>query len=380
MPIAEMFRTRILPIATLVLGLALLIASFDWSSESEENQDEAKDSAGQSSAAAASIAPGNTISAKTANVPAVRPSSRDELQIGEAFPLLKTVEQRVTQQRAGKEVTTTSRLTVKLSIEVADMVANDAANTAASNRNPGDQLFSIRYDSVKFTQDIPGQEVDYDSARATTVVPASAEPYDALVGQGFQFWLQSNGQIRELAGFEDFMQACLRNVSLEQRTEAWKSMAETSPRDQIANFIDDSVGILPAGSLRLNNHWQRTRRVLQPVPIELAMQYTLREINDHEAVVSIGGTVLPQAVSSFGNVGIEIRGGRVSGQSTIDRRSRLPITSQIDQEIQMTVHVPGEATFEQIKQTRSRITSLYDNTTQQRLPLADAPDSKTSIR
>jgi hypothetical protein len=372
-----MFKSRILPIATLLLGLALLITSFDWSDKPKESQSETNSSDAPSALATNSNAP---TSASVLDVPVVTLSSKPVLHIGDIFPLLKTVEQRVTQQRAGKQVTTTSRLTAKLMIEVVDIVSDDVEKAAAANRTPGDLLLSIRYESVKFTQDIPGLEVAYDSDRSTASVPAAARPYDALVGQGFQFWLQRGGEVRELAGFQDFMQACLRDVSAEQRTEAWKSMAKTSPRDQIANFIDESVGLLPTGPLQLNNSWQRTQQVSHPVPIELSMQYTLREIGADQAVVSIGGTVQPGDVSPVGAVRIEIRGGRVTGQATIDRRSGLPVSSQIDQEIQMAVQVPGEAAFEQIKQTRSRITSLYQDTTQQSLPLAGASGARTSTR
>lgn len=372
-----MFKSRFLPVATFCLGLALLISSFDWSGKTAEDEVEAEipgaiPGAIPAVAVEASPTPPPVATQQKTRLP------RQGLRVGDRFPLVKTVEQRVTQQQEGGDVTTSSRLAVTLFLEVSDVVSAETAGFASHNRNPGDTQLTVRYTRVQFEQDLPGEAVDYDSDNPPSSIPQQARAYHALVGNGFSFWMDRRQQIRELVGFQDFVRSCLRDSTPQQRTQVWKSLTGKSSSDQIANFIDGSIGLLPPTAKKINHRWQQTRRVMQPVPVDLAFQYTLREIGETTALINIGGTAVPAAAVGTDKVKVEIQGGSIRGQCTIDRRTGLPIQSRVEQVIEMTAHLGGGATFRQTKQTLTRINAINEELSEQNFsPTASAKKSTT---
>jgi len=133
-----------------------------------------------------------------------------------------------------------------------------------------------------------------------------------------------DNKIVELVGFEEFLQRCLQNTPASQRETVLAKISESSGDDGIANFIDDSIGLLPynidenhkGGAIRVGETWMKTRRLTQPIPMVLKTEYTLRELNDKTATINIAGDIAASKISSPINqngksVQLYIRGGKI---------------------------------------------------------------------
>lgn len=275
------------------------------------------------------------------------------LKAGDRFPLLKTVEQELKQPSPKGWNISQSKLELTLLVTLQEIIQNDPQSAVKDPRD-GQKRFQVRYHRVKFSQNMPGQEVEYDSNAPPNPVPLAAQVYHGLKDNSFEFWIGADNQILELVGFKPFLERCLKDVPPAQRQQVWDMLAAATGADGIANFVDDSIGLLPPNAVRLGETWTNSRNIPQPVPMHVNNKYTLRQISPQTAEIDIVGTIAPSATygpadQPSSGVQVTIRGGHSLGSCTIDRRTGLPVQSKVEQSMQMKVRMSGGIEFDQQK-------------------------------
>ncbi|MGH7127840.1 MAG: DUF6263 family protein [Planctomycetaceae bacterium] len=278
------------------------------------------------------------------------------LKVGDRFPLLKTVEQTLSQSSHEGLTKSGSRVELLLEIQVDEVHAD------------GRKLLSVRYHRVRYSQDVAGRKVDYRSDDPAQAVPAEALPYHGLIGNGFSFWVGADNQVIEPVGFDEFLARCVRDVPEPQRQAVLARFSRVSAAEGIANFVDDSIGLLPyhsdpagsGGAVRVGDDWTRRREILDPMPLQLQTRYTLRELSETVAEIDILGTIAPSAPAAAveqvsSEIQVTVRGGHSVGSCTIDRKTGLPIRSQVRRYLDMHVRRPDGAEFLQRKEVNTTI-------------------------
>lgn len=333
-------------------GIAALLGGCGWSGDAEDDSAEAP-----------------VPKAETAPVAQLE---RLELRLhpGDRFPLMKTVVQELQQSSVLGPATSQTRLELLLTLTVEEIAADR-------------KRLGVRYNRVRYSQDVAGAKLDYDSAATRGAIPKAALPYHGLVGNGFSFWIGQDNQILEPVGFSEFLERCVRDVPLEERREVLAKFAQTTADEGIANFVDDSIGLLPydvdgkrdGGNVAEGDSWSRERRLLQPMPLYLKTRYTLRELTPHVAEIDVLGTVtnatttdseaasrkVTPASAESGGVGasstpdVVVKRGSTLGSCTIDRGTGLPLKSHVERYLDMTVTLPNGLEFEQRKRTVTTI-------------------------
>ena len=282
------------------------------------------------------------------------PSRADEklqlrLKPGDRFPLEKTVTQTLTQNSPGGPATSRSKLELLLAITVEE-IRDDRKRLA------------VLYQHVRYRHDVAGQVVEYDSNSPPVPVPLQVQAYHGLVNNGFSFWIGPDYKVIELVGFNDFLERCVRGVLPADRQAVLASLSVLSGDEGIANFVDDSIGLLPAGIggnrrdavLEIGSSWSHQRQLTQPIPMYVSSDCTLTELNDDIAEIGIAGTITPLTAyvpseEQNRDVRVTLRGGRSVGRCTIDRSSGLPLNSQIERRLDMVVQLADGSQFEQQK-------------------------------
>lgn len=298
------------------------------------------------------------------------------LAVNQRFPMIKTVEQTLSQASAAGVVQSKSKLELILALTVEEL------------QEDGRKRLRVQYSGVKYSHDIAGEKVSFDSNRSSGPAPPEVQAYQGLVQNGFSFWIGPDNKIIELVGFDQFMQRCLQNTPVSQRETVLAKISETSGDDGVANFIDDSIGLLPyninkehqGGAVRVGESWTKTRRLTQPIPMVLKTEYTLRELNDNIARINIAGDIAASKISSPINqhgksVQLFIRGGKSFGSCLIDRHTGLPLESRIERFLETTVKLENGKQFEQQKQI---VTTIRAFPHQEERPLG--PSAKITPR
>lgn len=294
-----------------------------------------------------SVKDDTTADARLASAPNEPTGVRLELHLktGDRFPLIKTVEQSLVQRSETAPATARTRLELTLAISV-EQEREDAI------------LLRVNYGRVTYEHDINGQRLSFDSQTHQGAVPWDAIPYAGMVGRGFSFWLGRDNRIRELVGYQEFLEQCVANVPLERRQTLLAEVSNRFGDDGVANFIDDSIGLLPydatvdrenATRVMVGDEWIRNRSMMQPVPVYLTTTYRLMDINDQTAEIDITGRVAAgEAVQATGPGRVRVSGGRTMGSCTVDRATGLPLDMKLTRNL--TIRVTTEDNVEVVQE------------------------------
>lgn len=284
------------------------------------------------------------------------------LKIGDRFPLQKTVVQTLTQYSHQGTTSSSSTLQMLLSITVEEM--------PESGERQGQKRMLVRYHRVRYSQDLGGKRFDYDSDSPSANIPVEAQGYRGLLGNGFSFWLGTDNKVVDTWGFDEFVERCVRHVIPERQQQVRFALQASSGPEGIANFVDDSIGILPPYDVKVGSKWDTERKVVQPLPMHVKTEYTLHEVDANVAQIAILGMISPvpdheRADLAPRDVKVSVRSGRCYGTCYLDRHSGLPIRSQVEQTLEMKVHLAKGGEFDQRKESKTTIESYLDQGLQQ---------------
>ena len=276
------------------------------------------------------------------------------LKLGDRFPLVKTVEQTLIQRSDVAPAMARTKLELTLIITVEE-VRRDALR------------LGVRYSRVAYQHDVNGQQLSYDSASHRGAVPWDVIPYAGMVENGFSFWLSRNNSIQELVGYKDFLERCVANVPLERRETLLSEISNRFGDDGVANFVDDTIGLLPYDStvdedsatrVMPGDLWTRERRLMQPVPIHLTSTYRLLTLNESSAEIEITGRVATGEAGGRSNAGrLRIIGGQSLGHCVVDRATGLPLEMNLSRFIKMQLTTADNQQVIQEKQIQTTIRS-----------------------
>ena len=274
-----------------------------------------------------------------------------KLKPGDRFPLRKIVEQELTQNsERGPEV---SRSRLELMLEI----------TVGEKENEKTEM-KVKYNHVKYSHNVAGQQVEFDSRNPPARIPEAVRPYAAMVKDGFSFWIGSDNRIASVDGFQDFLERCMKAVPESHRQNVTQFIEASAGEGGISNFVDNSIGLMPYGNrTAIGEQWKREEHVGRPVPMLIETAYTVKDLSKDYAVVDIHGTVVPSTSAhprehNLSGARITVMGGTVEGFCTLFRDSGLPKESKVIRDLEMNVQLSGGITFKQNKRVTTTVESF----------------------
>ena len=299
-----------------------------------------------------------------------------KLKVGDRFPLLKRVEQRLTQVDGQGKSVYGSLTEMLLSLSVEEI-------------RDGNKLLSVRYHRVRYGHDIAGKKVEYSSDAPPQAIPPEALAYAGMYENGFSFWIGPDNRVVELVGFAEFLQRCVRDVPPQHRQSVLAQLEGTHRENDLANFVDDGIGLLPysdnprhpAVAVKVGSAWDLKPRMSEgPIPMQVNTRCVLKELTESTAEISLIGNIVgdraPVVVrDGNGEMRVFVKGGHCSGTCKIDRRTGLPTNSQVIRYLEMTVKLADGSEIQQRKETLTSISSFLDQTTNQQQQASASSDS-----
>ena len=272
------------------------------------------------------------------------------LLVGDRFPLIKTIEQTLIQRSETYPATALTKLQLTMAISVTD-TRDDAV------------LLHVGYSRVQYSHDINGQKVTFDSDNHQGSIPDEVLPYAGMSGNGFSFWLGRDNKIRELVDYNQFLQRCVQHVPIARRESMLAEISTRFGDDGVANFVDDTIGLLPYNSdvdassatrVLPGDTWRRERRLMQPIPVYMTSIYRLVDLTDKTAEIDITGRIASGEtfVDSSDTTGASVRilGGQSIGSCVVDRATGLPLELKRTRFLNMKVRTEDGTVVDQDKQ------------------------------
>ena len=277
---------------------------------------------------------------------------------GMRFPLLKTVRQTLVQGGAGGAGTEAptagwSELELLMGITVEEVTAD------------GRTRLGVRYNRVRYVQDVAGRTFEFDSRKPATDLPAEATVYAGMAGDGFRLWIGKDNKIADMADFDAFVERCLKQVPPEHRDRVTSRIAQTSGDESIANFVDDGLGLLPfranhGTAAAVGDVWRRERNFVRPIRLFLTEECTLAAVDEKIARIDVSGVI--SASKAFGpaellaaEMQVAVRGGHSYGRCKVDRATGLPVESEVERLIELRVRTPEGTEYDQTKRVVTTI-------------------------
>lgn len=345
---------------SVVLGLALLGGCQQADDDDDDVPDFSVSQAPVAEAKKTNVEASSDIELVGRKEPPREGNLRFTLQPGAKFPLQKTVEQSLAQQTKEGKVVSKSRLFTRFAITV-------------DGEEQGKRRLSVRYDRVRYSHDLLGDKMEYDSANAGEQIPDAALLYHGMVNNGFSFWLSDDNRVLDVEGMPEFLQRCARFVPVQRRQQAMQQALTNSEDESFANFLDDSIGLLRFNKdapgresfIKEGDEWKRNRKLTSPVPMALDTTYKLVELGDRTAKIDVFGTIVPTRVASLSTASqprteseLLLKDGHTAGVCTIDRESGLPIYSRVERNLALRVRLPNAGEFDQHKRVVTTIESF----------------------
>lgn len=278
-----------------------------------------------------------------------------KLEKGRRFPLLKTVEQRITQSLPSGTTVGYSKLELGLSLVVEEARGDD-------------RRLRVQYHRVRFAQDLGGQLIEYNSEVPGATIPVEALAYAGLKENGFSFWLGSDNRVKDLVGFPEFLERCLQAVPANQRMAVSKQLQAMRSEDGLANFVDDSIGLLPHPASRaeaekvmqVGSSWE----INQPGGAMMPATTTrcqLTNLDRKSAEISLAGQIGPSTyLDELNRLRMQVRGGGCSGNCTVDRESGMPTKSRVERYLDMVCEMQDGSVINQRKEVVTTIVAFLE--------------------
>lgn len=271
------------------------------------------------------------------------------LSPGDQFPLVKTVTQNLVQKSAQWPASAETHLELHMHMRVEDARADGI-------------LMSVQYTRIVYRHDINGQQLAFDSASGRLPEAAELLPYAGMVNNGFAFWLGRNNKIRELVGYQEFLQRCVQQVPAANQQQLLQQLAARFGDNGVASFVDEAIGLLPYSETAQGNQatlvsagdvWMHERRMTHPVPLMLKSTCRLLAIDNQTAEIDMTGRIT-QTAEAVGS-GVQVRDGRSMGSCVIDQATGLPLRLNRSTYLDMLVAVDNGQTVEQEKRVETTI-------------------------
>ena len=278
-----------------------------------------------------------------------------KLEKGRRFPLLKTVEQRITQSQPSGTTVGYSKLELMLSLVVEEARGDD-------------RRLRVQYHRVRFAQDLGGQLVEYNSETPGATIPTEALAYAGLKDNGFSFWLGSENRVKELVGFPEFLERCLQSVPADQRVAVSKQLQAMRSEDGLANFVDDSIGLLPHPTgkeeaeklMQVGSTWDITQRGGATMPASTT-RCRLTNLDRKSAEIALAGSIGPASyLDELNRVRLQVRGGGCTGNCTVDRESGMPTKSRVERYLDMVCEMQDGSLINQRKEVVTTIVAFLE--------------------
>lgn len=198
-----------------------------------------------------------------------------------------------------------------------------------------------------------GGRVQYDSEnpddRALENDP-SILPFAFMLGKTYTMTLDGAGELQELDGYAEIVDAMLEKVSPQMRMGMGSALAE----EVFAAALEQMWHVVPGEETEVGESWES--HITQSIPmlgnLIIDVTYTFEGMQEHGgadlALISSVGTV---SIDGAGGMGLEIKEGSLEGEILFDAGRGVLVSFVQDQTMVMSINAGGMA-MEQRSETR----------------------------
>ncbi len=247
------------------------------------------------------------------------------LKKGQVFKIVTYADQNIKQEMMGTETEIKQKITMGIKYEV-------------TNANNGIFDLKCTYYRIVYVTSAMGMEVNYDSENPSAAIDPAAMGFAALLDKSFMLKFNSTGEILEVTGFEEMIDAMIDDMgNLDEITKAAtkEQLKMQFGGEQLARTMEQSLKFFPtSGKAKTGETWTITT-TLGAYAMDISSDYNLIDYTNKTATISVNSDIESSTFTqNAGSMEMEMEmSGNQSGQYIIDRSSGMLLSGIITQDL-----------------------------------------------
>jgi predicted secreted protein len=161
-------------------------------------------------------------------------------------------------------------------------------------------------------------------------------PFSGLKGASFYMIVTPNGAIKSVAGIDIMLNkmAAKMTTDTSQVKQIKDALSKQFSAEVVKQTMESSFKIYPDRAVKIGDSWTVDTKMQMSMPIETITQYTLKEVKDGIAVLSVKGTLVSKGnFEAMGNKMETDLKGTNSGETSLDIKTGIVLNSHLRVEL-----------------------------------------------
>lgn len=205
----------------------------------------------------------------------------------------------------------------------------------------------MKYNHFRMTMHAGGMEMEIDSDKPATEAPNTGDPaammvammnrvFSGIKGQSFSMKLSESGEISDVNGFENMIQAMVDSMGLSsvEQMQVGASLSDQFNENDVRNSFQTAYSIYPNKPIKVGDSWTRTASAKGKMPMMIDSKYTVKAIANGIATLGVASAFSPLEKDSDSNIK-----GTQSGEMQVELATGITTDAKLNQ--QFTVETQG---------------------------------------
>ena len=202
-------------------------------------------------------------------------------------------------------------------------------------RNGEDQNkdIDVVYNRIFMKSSAMGNTMTMDSDDADTT---KQNPFRGIKGASFRMEMQPNGSIKSLTGIDGMLTSMASKMSKDSVviSNLKASLSKQFNAEGMKQTMESSLKIYPDQPVKIGDSWTVDTKMQMTMPIETITKYTLKEVKNGVAYLTISGTLISKGdFETMGNKMQTDLNGTNNGDAELDIQSGLILKSHLRMEM-----------------------------------------------
>ncbi|WP_029274439.1 DUF6263 family protein [Pedobacter borealis] len=245
---------------------------------------------------------------------------RQNYPTGYKYDFTLTSEQIINQKIAGRDVHLTQSIGTDYTFDITEGHSGEKDVKVIYNR--------IFMKSVAMGNTMTLKSDDQDSTKKN--------PFSGLKGASFYMTVAPNGAIKTVAGIDKMLDnmAARMTKDTSQVKQIKNALSKQFSNEVIKQTMESSFKIYPDKPVKIGDSWTVDTKMQMSMPIETITQYTLKEVKDGIAILSVKGTLVSKGnFEVMGNKMETDLQGTNSGETSLDMKTGIVLNSHLRVEL-----------------------------------------------
>ncbi|MBB6236622.1 hypothetical protein HDC90_001234 [Pedobacter sp. AK013] len=197
----------------------------------------------------------------------------------------------------------------------------------------GDKDIKVTYNRLFMKSTAMGNTMNLDSDEADSTKKG---PFAGFKGASFYMTVASNGGIKTVAGIDGMLDRVAAKMTTDTaKLRAIKSaLGKQFSADMVKQTMESSFKIYPEKLIKIGDSWTVDTKMQMSMPIETITQYTLKEVKDGVAILSVKGSLISkgnfEVMSNHMETDLK---GTNSGEIAVDLKTGIVLNSHLRVEL-----------------------------------------------